>query len=163
MLTSKEFANKLRDFKGKTEQTNDFEEERDKAGIRKYAQKNKRWWDESSGIQKEHIVCWFARKYYFEGSTKECIKDNLIKEKHCKECFFEKNEIKENCGQTIGAKEVFKHIQRPEMYLYIAESLGAIDKIELEECITKLKERMDEKPRKWKEIIKNYNSAFSLE
>lgn len=156
MLTSKDFANKLRKVIDKEKQTKDFERERDKAGERKYAQKDDRWWDESTGTQKEHVVCWFARKYYSEGSTKECIKENLIEQKNCKECYFEKNEIMLNCNQIIGAKDVFAHMKRPEMYLYIVEALDVIDENKLQECIRELKKRMDENPKEWKEVINKY-------
>lgn len=105
-------------------------------------------------MQKEHVVCWFARRYYSEGSTKECIENNLIE--NCKECYFDKIRKMPNCKQMIEAKKVFRYMQRPEMYLWITEALDAIDEKELKNCITELKDMMDKNPRKWKSIIKKY-------
>jgi hypothetical protein len=158
MLTSRYVANVLRKLEKSTPQTNRFEEERDETGERKYAQKEagaqNRWWDKSTGTQKEHVVCWFARRYYSEGSTKDCIENNLIE--NCKECYFEKIRRMPNCKQMIEAKRVFRYMQRPEMYLWIAEALDIIDEKELENCITELKGIMDENPKKWNSVIKKY-------
>ena len=64
-------------------------EQLDDNGKRKYAQLNNRWWDNSTGTQKEHLICWFSRKYYTDGSTQKCIEDNYSR--CCKDCYFKKN------------------------------------------------------------------------
>ena len=47
-------------------------------------------------------------------------------------------------------------MQRPEMYLYIAEALDVVNEESLKNCIKELKKSMDENPRKWKKIINSY-------
>ena len=61
-MKSCEFAEVLRRINVLSPVTEGFEKETDKKGNRKYGQKdNNRWWDESTGSQKEHLICWFSR------------------------------------------------------------------------------------------------------
>ncbi len=158
MLTSRDFANVLRKLDRPTLQTNEFEDERDETSERKYAQKKDRWWDKSTGTQKEHLVCWFARKFYSEDNTKQCIENNLTE--NCKECYFEKNRDMGKWKQKIKiqneAKNIFNRMQRPEMYLWIAEALDVIEEEKLKECILELKGKIKKEPKKWKVVIKEY-------
>ena len=79
-MTSKYFAEKLRAIQVDTPLTTKFENELDDNGKRKYAQLNNRWWDNSTGTQKEHLICWFSRKYYTDGSiTADAVKTAILK------------------------------------------------------------------------------------
>lgn len=114
--------------------------------------KKDRWWDNSTGIQKEHIVCWFARKYFDNGSTKKCIKSNY--HIRCKECHFAEIENSPDCNpQAKNAPDVSNHMGRPEMYFCIAETLKAISEKDLKDCICKIENAMDNN-LSWKDIIK---------
>lgn len=160
MITTADFANVLRETHSPTPQTDEFDRS-------KYAQKEERWWDESTGTQKEHIICWFARKYFDNGSTKKCIESNY--HIRCNECHFAKNENSPDCNpQTKNAQYVFNHMKRPEMYLWIAETLKILSEEELRQCICKLKKAMDENPNKrkskpWKDVIKQYITWEKIE
>lgn len=158
MLTSEEVAIVLRKLETPTPKTIQFEEMRDETGERKYAQKDTgdRWWDKSTGKQKEHVVCWFARKFYSKNCTLECIKNNS--NINCKECYFDKNNVAVNdITSQEDAEKVFKSMKRPEMFLWIAEALGAICEHDLDTCIAELKVAMDKNPKLWyKNVIKKY-------
>lgn len=54
-MKSIEFAKVLRSLNVLTPITDQFENERDEKGVRKYGQKNNRWWDYSTGSLKEHL------------------------------------------------------------------------------------------------------------
>lgn len=158
-MTSKYFADKLRKIQVDTPLTNRFEEEVDCNGKRLYAQLEKRWWDNSTGSQKEHLVCWFARKYC-NGSTRNCIEDNY--KKKCKYCYFvERKEYYEFSFQD-NAKIVFNNMKRPEMYLWIAEALGILKEEKMVECINELKQARNNN-FSWKEVINKYISWDDVE
>ena len=147
MITSADFANVIRETHSPTPQTDEFDRS-------KYAQKKDRWWDKSTGTQKEHIVCWFARKYFDNGSTKKCIENNY--HIRCKKCSFTEIEDSPDCNpQAKNAHDVFNHMGRPEMYFWIAETLKAISEKDLKDCICKIENAMDNN-LSWKEIINEY-------
>lgn len=73
----------------------------------------------------EHLVCWFMRKTYENGSTQKCIDDNFTYK--CPECYFVSSGKRVDCNQEINAKKIFNHMQRPEMYFYIAEAFEILD------------------------------------
>ena len=153
-MTSKYFAEKLRAIQVDTPLTTKFENELDDNGKRKYAQLNNRWWDNSTGTQKEHLICWFSRKYYTDGSTQKCIEDNYSR--CCKDCYFKKNNQYKNLTQTVDAKIVFNHMRRPEMYFWIAESLNILEPDELAKCIKEVQDALESPNKKWKAAINKY-------
>ena len=145
MVTTKQFADVLRNLEDNAELTKEFENIKDKDKNRIYGQKDRRWWDKNTGSQKEHVVCWFARKYYKNGSAIECKNENYPL--NCKECFLcsEEKYMNENCGYQKDAKIVYNKMSRPEMYIWIIEVLGVLeDKNELCKIIDDIKRKMDE-------------------
>lgn len=153
IMKAYEFANMLLNNNKDTPLTDKFENEKDENGIRKYAQKSERWWDESTGSQKEHLVCWFMRKTYENGSTQKCIDDNFTYK--CPKCYFVSSGKRVDCNQEINAKKIFNHMQRPEMYFYIAEAFEILDEKKLSCCINEVKEAK-RTGKSWKEIIRKY-------
>lgn len=151
MIESKLMADVLRSKVNKsTLKTDEFENECDENGCRKYGQNDKRWWDESTGRQIEHLICWFARKYY-KGSTQECY-DNC----NCENCAFKDMQKKpEGFGEEKDAKKVFNRMGKPEMYICIAEVLEVIREEKLIEFVSKIKEAMNNE-KSWREVRKQY-------
>lgn len=151
-ISSQQFADVLRKSTTSTPLTKKFEEEKDKNGERTWGQKKDRWWDNSTGEQKEHLVCWFSRKFN-GGSTEECMKNNLGS--NCENCYFSKIEKKPSgFGEQIDAQLVFERMRRPEMYFHIAESLGVLERNQLEKFIEEVKVNIDN----WRNIRKKYLS-----
>lgn len=120
---------------------------------KEYGQEKNRWWDNSTGTQKEHLVCWFSRKYY-GGSTTMC-----IEKKNCESCYFKSlesippklNEYKEQ----KDAGKVFEHMGRPEMFIYIAEVLQVLSKEQFEEYVAETKKAISSN-EKWSDVRKKY-------
>ena len=141
-MESAKFAEALRIVNVKTPITDGFEKE--------YGQKDNRWWDKSTGSQKEHLICWFSRKQY-GGSTSECIDKNYPS--ICKRCCFAEWEYKpEGFGEQRDAKLVFTKMRKPEMYIYIAEALGILKKEELKNLVDQIKAAIDNN-ESWKKVV----------
>lgn len=144
-ISSQQFADILRKSITPTPLTKAFE----KTSL---AQNKNRWWDNSTGEQKEHLVCWFSRKFN-GGSTEECMKNNLGS--NCENCYFSKIKKKPSgFGEQIDAQLVFERMGRPEMYFHIAESLGVLERNQLEKFIEEVKVNIDN----WRNIRKKYLS-----
>lgn len=142
-MESQFFAEALRISSTPTPMTKEFEME--------YGQKKNRWWDKSTGNQKEHLICWFSRKY-FGGSTKKCVENNLSK---CKYCYFKETDWFPDYGEETDARKVFERMKKPEMFIYIAEALQVLTQPELENYISETKNTMDTGPN-WSDIRKKY-------
>lgn len=123
-----------------------------------YGQEKNRWWDnlencEDISSQKYHVLghflCW-----YYQGAPSKCPRDNS----ECKECYSET--LKEldltdaagNSGENNSVSRIFNHMKRPEMYIYIAEALGILEKEKLKQFVDKIKEAIDNK-ESWEKVI----------
>ena len=158
-MESQLFASVLRKVNVPTPLTEEFESALDENGNRRYGQQKNRWWDNSTGNQKEHLICWFSRKHY-EGSTSECIENNLGCV--CKLCYFTQIDNKPEVGIEHEAEKVFGRMKRPEMFIYIAEALQILNKSKLEDYITETKQAMD-KGKSWMDIRKKYINWEQIE
>ncbi len=154
-MESDKFAEILRKINKEITITNQFESAVNENGERKYGQKKDRWWDESTGSQKEHVICWFSRKYH-DGSTQKCIDSNFPST--CTQCYFadkDKKEKPEGFGKEQDAQKIFNKMRRPEMYIYIAEALDVFSEEELNTFVDNIK-RAIEKNESWKNVINKY-------
>ena len=144
-MESELFAKVLQKIDKPTPVTEQFE--------KKYGQKDKRWWDKSTGSQKEHLICWFSRKHH-NGSTSMC-----IKERNCESCYFKTlkpiPEEYEAYKEQKDAEKVFNWMGRPEMFIYIAEALQVLSEEQLKNYVDETKKAI-EKDGKWKLVRQKY-------
>lgn len=122
-----------------------------------YGQEKNRWWDnlencEDISSQKYHVLghflCW-----YYQGAPSKCTRDNS----KCKECYSEtlkELDLTDAAGNRgkYSVSRIFNYMKRPEMYIYIAEALGILEKEELKLFVDKIKKAIDNN-ESWKKVI----------
>ena len=156
-----EFANALRMSNVDPTLTKAFEDEKDENNNRKYAQKDRRWWDNSTKTQKEHLICWFSRRYY-NNSTQECI--NNCFNKSCQNCYFKREKITPIVSKSNkkDAKSIYYSMGRPEMYFCVFELLEIGEPGDLTKCINAVENALDDKAS-WKNIVTGYAQWDDIE
>lgn len=135
----KEFCDVLGEINKETPKTKAFEED--------YKQKKDRWWDsesiqldnENMSRQKFHVHGHFLCKCYGNIPSK-CPRNK------CANCYIEyncnprKNEMNNDKEKL---KNIYNGMNRPEMYLFIAEALGILNETELDELVKYIKQNID--------------------
>lgn len=144
-----DFIKVLMSIKVETSKTFEFDNFEEN-GERKYGQREKRddrWWDKIKHDDKHssqvyhvigHFACW-----YYQGAPSNCPKKcyecfECYKEKELKQVLNDIDSFSDNSGRS--AQHIYNGMNRPEMYICIAEMFG-ID--ELEKIIDDIKEAMD--------------------
>ncbi len=107
-----------------------------------YGQKEKRWWDElekreNHSSQRHHIIghflCW-----YYQGAPSKCEK----KYSECVACYSEKLKSLDLTDEAGNSEKPVCHIynmmQKPEMFIYIAEVLGIFGEKELKNFVDEI-------------------------
>ena len=132
-----------------------------------YGQKEKRWWDtlekcKDISLQKYHVLghflCW-----YYQGAPSNCTRDNS----KCKECYSEtlkELDLTDAAGNSgkYSVSRIFNSMQKPEMYIYIAEALGILEKNELELFVDQIKAAIRNN-KSWKEVVNEKLPWVSVE
>ncbi len=129
-LTCKEIADKLNKLETKTPKTEEFEKD--------CGQKNNRWWDKcdkKDGVstQKYHVITHFICRYY-NGSKFNCSKCP----RKCEECYSSDILLNLKPKNNITPENVYMNMKRPEMYLWIIESMELSNE-KLDKCIDEIK------------------------
>lgn len=147
----KEFYDVLGKINKETPKTKTFDEEFEN-GERKWGQKKDRWWDsesiqldnENMSRQKFHVHGHFLCKCYGNIPSK-CPKGI------CAECYIEKNcnpKKTKMSNDKEKLKNIYNGMNRPEMYLFIAEALDILNETEFDELVEYIKQNIVLDPSK---------------
>lgn len=166
-MTLKEFIAALEYSDSPTPVAERFDGERDANGVRKYGQKSARWWDALDSraeysSQRYHVLghflCW-----YHQGAPSRCSKPNGC----CRDCYentLQKIDLNTEPDRSGGKKvsELFGSMNRPEMFLYIAEALRVLPDDQLQRYVEETKKAIDKK-HEWKNVRKEFLSWEMVE
>ena len=123
---------------------------------RTHPQESARWWEDLGGNShyKHHVYGHFICKYYNRSPYEE-----RCKNKSCENCYSAKEYVfnppySEINGRT--AYDIYRYMQRPEMYLWFVEAFGLLDDDTMQDCFNRV-----EKIYKEYELSKNLQKCMS--